>query len=203
MLNIRQTTLLMFQRALHFPWGNGALLYSHIPAHNMLSWMDLCTGSSFPKRWLFPAHTGIFYVVLNFINSVCFILCFSFVPLCVCFGVGCVSMCVSVGGGLWMHKKDLRLNFYIILYRSVAFSPQPLFLFLAPSLLSPDDSHPSMKSIFHLVTGRHWHAAHAIWWLMAKLYDPVATEWQSTVTGQLLYLSDVFVNFVTGSCYKI
>lgn len=44
-----------------------------------------------------------------------------------------------------------------------------------------------MKSISHLGTGWHWHSWHATWWLMAKLYDPIAAEWQSAVRGQLSF----------------
>ncbi len=62
-------------------------------------------------------------------------------------------------------------------------SQSHLFIhFLSPSVsfscslpLCPDDSHPSMKSISHLGTGWHWHAGHAIWRLMAKLYYAIVT----------------------------
>lgn len=76
-----------------------------------------------------------------------------------------------------MQKQDWRSNFYILFHGCVAFSlcfsPSVSFSCFLPFF--PDDSHPSMKSISHLGTGWHWHAACAIWRLMAKLYYTIAT----------------------------
>ncbi len=83
------------------------------------------------------------------------------------------------------------------------FPPSPSVSFSCSLSFFPDDSHPSMKSISHLGTGWHWHAGRAIWRLMAKLYYAIAPEWQSAVSSQLPYLSDVFMNSVTGACFNI
>lgn len=138
------------------------------------------------------------HVLLNFINSI-YSLLSVFLPFAF------HSLPCIFSEWLWMQKQDSRSNFYIFSHLSVAFS-----LRFSPSVslscflpFFPDDSHPSMKSISHLGTGWHWHAGRAIWRLMAKLYYTSAPEWQSAVSSQLPYLSDVFMNSLTEACFNI
>ena len=69
-----------------------------------------------------------------------------------------------------------------------------LWFFLCVLPFFPNDCRSSMKSISHLGTGWHWHVGRAIWRIMTKLYCTISPEWQSSLSSQLPYLLDVFMN---------
>lgn len=132
---------------------------SHIPAHNMLSPMDLCTVSGFLQLLLFivkappphPTPPNTQHDACSFelhklhLFSAVSILFFSLAPLCVFVGWRVVN---AVGGFKieFLRYPPLLCCFYTPLFF-------PLVLSLAFPPLFPDDTHPTMRSISHLGTG--------------------------------------------------
>lgn len=169
----------------------------HIPVHNMLSCMGLCRASSFLKRLLFTAsQTNILHVLLNFINSVyslcASILCFSLHPLYIFWG----WMVVNAVAGF--EIKFLYCLPSLCCFFS-QFSSLCFLLCLSPFsfLSSKHEINFSSWDRMTLACGV-W-----IWRLMAKLYYTIAPEWQSAVSCQWHYLSDLFMNCVTGVCQHL